>query len=323
MADARGDADAAAEDVVELQGEGAVTADVGGVHGGAGKLATTADVAGSASSMQKVTASSGAVHPVPPLRRLLWRSSTAVGCGKPHFLPSYSDNAQTMCFLRHASRISGLRCARGPRSRPPLALLLMGSRAGGSPSPAALHHGRLRALLTPTDLASCCLLLLNPASASMTSAPALPAPPRARIRAPPASDPLRPCSRSTTLVLLRPGVPLPLLRPGSPREPPTASGWPPARAPLAAASPAGSASGHGQVLHARGRLPCASLPAAPPAPPVAVSRAAWPHPIAGSPAACTASAAGRRVSPAYASAPGRPRGPAPPARRLAPPAPPL
>ena len=66
MADARGDAGAAAGDVVELQGQGAVTADVGGVHGGAGKLATAADVAGSASSLQKVKASSGSVHPVPP-----------------------------------------------------------------------------------------------------------------------------------------------------------------------------------------------------------------------------------------------------------------
>ncbi|KAE8820188.1 lrr receptor-like serine threonine-protein kinase [Hordeum vulgare] len=46
MAEAHGDANAAARDVVELQG--AVTADevkdVGGVHGGAGKLATAADV---------------------------------------------------------------------------------------------------------------------------------------------------------------------------------------------------------------------------------------------------------------------------------------
>ncbi|XBH65762.1 hypothetical protein VPH35_119306 [Triticum aestivum] len=67
MADARGDAGAAARDVVELQGQGAVTADVGGVHGGAGKLATAADVAGSASSVQKVTASSGAVHPDAPV----------------------------------------------------------------------------------------------------------------------------------------------------------------------------------------------------------------------------------------------------------------
>ena len=62
MADARGDAGAAARDVVELQGQGAVTADVGGVHSGAGKLATATDVAGSASSLQKVTAPSGAVH---------------------------------------------------------------------------------------------------------------------------------------------------------------------------------------------------------------------------------------------------------------------
>ncbi|KAM3314936.1 hypothetical protein ACQJBY_033601 [Aegilops geniculata] len=70
MVEARGDAGAAAEDVVELQD--AVTADevkdVGSVHGGAGKLATTTDVekdvAGSASALpeQKVTALSGAVH---------------------------------------------------------------------------------------------------------------------------------------------------------------------------------------------------------------------------------------------------------------------
>ena len=51
MADARGDAGAAAGDVVELQGQGAVTADVGGVHGVAGKLATATDVAGTASSL--------------------------------------------------------------------------------------------------------------------------------------------------------------------------------------------------------------------------------------------------------------------------------
>ena len=42
MSDARGDAGAAAGDVVELQG--AMTADVGGVHGGAGKLTIAADV---------------------------------------------------------------------------------------------------------------------------------------------------------------------------------------------------------------------------------------------------------------------------------------
>ena len=51
MADARGNAGGAAGDVVELQGPGAVTADVGGVHGGEGKIATAADVAGSASSL--------------------------------------------------------------------------------------------------------------------------------------------------------------------------------------------------------------------------------------------------------------------------------
>lgn len=71
MADACGDASAAAGDVVKLQG--AVTADevkdVGGIHDGAGKLATAADVdkevADSASALpeQKVTASSGTVHP--------------------------------------------------------------------------------------------------------------------------------------------------------------------------------------------------------------------------------------------------------------------
>ena len=43
-----------------------MTADVGGVHGGAGKLATAADVAGCAPALQKVTASSGTVHPDTP-----------------------------------------------------------------------------------------------------------------------------------------------------------------------------------------------------------------------------------------------------------------
>ncbi|XBJ08791.1 hypothetical protein VPH35_014005 [Triticum aestivum] len=55
MAEARGDAGAADGDVVELQG--AVTADVGGVHGGAGKLTITVyvekEVAGSPSALQK------------------------------------------------------------------------------------------------------------------------------------------------------------------------------------------------------------------------------------------------------------------------------
>ncbi|KAE8785023.1 hypothetical protein D1007_41280 [Hordeum vulgare] len=70
MAEAHGDTGAAARDVVELQG--AVTADevkdVGGVHGGAGKLATAADVekevtvCESVLPEQKVTASSGTVH---------------------------------------------------------------------------------------------------------------------------------------------------------------------------------------------------------------------------------------------------------------------
>ncbi|KAE8812028.1 hypothetical protein D1007_11047 [Hordeum vulgare] len=70
MVDAHGDACAVAEDVVELQGLGAVTADVGGVHSSAGQLATVADVAGSTSSLQKVKASSGPVNqdaPVAPL----------------------------------------------------------------------------------------------------------------------------------------------------------------------------------------------------------------------------------------------------------------
>ncbi|KAE8791387.1 hypothetical protein D1007_34217 [Hordeum vulgare] len=71
MAEAHGDAGAVAGDVVELQGT--VTADevkdVGGVHGGAGKLATTLDVEKEVAvsalvlSEQKVTPSSGAVHP--------------------------------------------------------------------------------------------------------------------------------------------------------------------------------------------------------------------------------------------------------------------
>ncbi|XBH87615.1 hypothetical protein VPH35_075039 [Triticum aestivum] len=67
MANTRGDAGAAAGDVVEQQGPGAATADVGGVHDGKGKLATAEDVAGSASSLQKVKASSGAVNPDAPV----------------------------------------------------------------------------------------------------------------------------------------------------------------------------------------------------------------------------------------------------------------
>ena len=58
---------AVAGDVVELQGQGTVTADVGGVHGYAGKLATAADVVGSASSLQKVKASSDTVNPDAPV----------------------------------------------------------------------------------------------------------------------------------------------------------------------------------------------------------------------------------------------------------------
>ncbi|XBH78620.1 hypothetical protein VPH35_104803 [Triticum aestivum] len=62
MAEAHGNAGAAARDVVKLQGT--VTVNVGGVHDGAGKHATAVDVkkevAGSASALpeQKVTASS-------------------------------------------------------------------------------------------------------------------------------------------------------------------------------------------------------------------------------------------------------------------------
>ncbi|KAE8802591.1 hypothetical protein D1007_21624 [Hordeum vulgare] len=74
MADARGDAGAVVRDVVELQGPRAVTVDVDGIHNSAGKLATAADVAGSASSLQKVKASSGVVNPDASLRRLPWRS---------------------------------------------------------------------------------------------------------------------------------------------------------------------------------------------------------------------------------------------------------
>ena len=47
-----------------------MTADIGGVHGGVGKIGTTADVekdvAGSASALKKVMALSGAVHPDAP-----------------------------------------------------------------------------------------------------------------------------------------------------------------------------------------------------------------------------------------------------------------
>ena len=72
MVDACGDAGAAAGDVVEPQGT--VNADVGGVHGGAGKLATIAvvekDVVGSTPALQKVTTTSGAVHPDAPVAPL-------------------------------------------------------------------------------------------------------------------------------------------------------------------------------------------------------------------------------------------------------------
>ncbi|XBH65924.1 hypothetical protein VPH35_119413 [Triticum aestivum] len=103
MADARGDAGAAAGDVVELQGQGTVTADVSGVHGGAGKLATAADVAGSASSLQKVTASSGPVHPDAPVTPPAVEEQEDDGWGKRSkidytfddpFDPAYGDDKE-------------------------------------------------------------------------------------------------------------------------------------------------------------------------------------------------------------------------------------
>ncbi|KAE8780453.1 hypothetical protein D1007_46419 [Hordeum vulgare] len=70
MAEAHGDIGAAARDVVELQGTVIAdeVKDVGGIHDGAGKLATATDVekevvvSASVLTEQKVTASSGAVH---------------------------------------------------------------------------------------------------------------------------------------------------------------------------------------------------------------------------------------------------------------------
>ncbi|KAE8809345.1 hypothetical protein D1007_14023 [Hordeum vulgare] len=111
MAEAHGDAGAAAGDVVELQG--AVTADevkdVGGGHGGVGKLATTADVekevAVSASVLpeQKVTTSSGAVHPDTPDAQPGEEQEEDDGWGKNRKLaftgfdpydPQYSDDKE-------------------------------------------------------------------------------------------------------------------------------------------------------------------------------------------------------------------------------------
>ncbi|KAE8820688.1 hypothetical protein D1007_01447 [Hordeum vulgare] len=89
MADARGDAGATAGDVVELQGPGAVTADVGGVHDGAGKLATSMDVAGSASLLQKVKASSGAVHPYAPVAPPAVEEQEDDGWGRKRKLADY------------------------------------------------------------------------------------------------------------------------------------------------------------------------------------------------------------------------------------------
>ncbi|KAI4991779.1 hypothetical protein ZWY2020_040165 [Hordeum vulgare] len=111
MAEAHGDAGAAARDVVELQG--AVTADevkdVGGVHDGVGKLTTAADVekevAVSASVLpeQKVTASSGAVHPDTPDAQPGEEQEEDDGWGKKRKLaftgfdsydPEYSDDEE-------------------------------------------------------------------------------------------------------------------------------------------------------------------------------------------------------------------------------------
>ncbi|KAE8806024.1 lrr receptor-like serine threonine-protein kinase [Hordeum vulgare] len=111
MAEAHGDAGAAAGDVVELQG--AVTSDevkdVGGVHGSAGKLATTADVekevAVSASVLpeQKVTASSGAVYPDTRDAQPSKEQEEDDGWGKrgswpllgsTHYDPEYSDDEE-------------------------------------------------------------------------------------------------------------------------------------------------------------------------------------------------------------------------------------
>ncbi|KAE8800275.1 hypothetical protein D1007_24264 [Hordeum vulgare] len=111
MAEAHGDAGGAAGDVVELQG--AVTADevkdVGGIHGGAGKLATAVDVekevAVSASVLpkQKVTTSSGVVHPDTPNAQPGKEQEEDDGWGKKWKLaftgfdpydPEYSDDEE-------------------------------------------------------------------------------------------------------------------------------------------------------------------------------------------------------------------------------------
>ncbi|KAE8801846.1 hypothetical protein D1007_22472 [Hordeum vulgare] len=111
MAEARGDAGAAVGDVVELQG--AVTADevkdVGGVHGGAEKLANAVDVekevASFASALpeQKVRTSSGAVHPDTPHAQPGKEQEEDDGWGKWRKLaltgfnpydPEYSDDEQ-------------------------------------------------------------------------------------------------------------------------------------------------------------------------------------------------------------------------------------
>ncbi|KAE8806629.1 hypothetical protein D1007_17152 [Hordeum vulgare] len=103
MAEAHGDAGAAAGDVVELQGVVTVdeVKDVGGVHGGAGKLATAADVekevAVSASVLpeQKVTASSGAVHPdTPDAQPGKEQEGKLAFTGFDPYDPEYSDDEE-------------------------------------------------------------------------------------------------------------------------------------------------------------------------------------------------------------------------------------
>ncbi|KAE8771927.1 lrr receptor-like serine threonine-protein kinase [Hordeum vulgare] len=86
MAEAHGDAGAAARDVVELQG--AVIADevkdVGGVHGGAGKLATTADV-------EKEVADSASVLPEQK-EDDGWGNRKLAFTGYDPYDPEYSDD---------------------------------------------------------------------------------------------------------------------------------------------------------------------------------------------------------------------------------------
>ncbi|KAE8795253.1 PAX-interacting protein 1 [Hordeum vulgare] len=111
MAEAHGHVGAAAGDVVDLQG--AVTAnevkDVGGVHGSARKLATVADVekevvvSASVLLEQKVTTSSGVVHPDTPDAQPGKEQEEDDGWGKKRKLaftgfdpydPEYSDDEE-------------------------------------------------------------------------------------------------------------------------------------------------------------------------------------------------------------------------------------